>query len=267
MHLDFYRKNKAYAERLRDGDPRHFQSLPQLSPARPFYEKYERALRVDKSPNSTILDVGCGVGQVVRSLVEAGFSAHGVEVSEENLALAREHAGEFQLYDGHTLPYPQNSIDAVGAFNVLEHVENPVGLLDEMTRVLCPGGRIVISSPNFLRVMGWRDYHPRMRGLAQKWRNAQTVIRHLKSYRSSSSEIIFEKMPPIQRENFQPDDDAIIATNAIDFRQYLRSRGYADIRVSCVDRPVPKGLELILDFTWLRFVILNSFVTAEKPRG
>jgi SAM-dependent methyltransferase len=266
MHLDFYRKNKAYAERLREGDPRHFQSLPQFFPGRSFYEKYERALRHRSSTGAIILDVGCGVGQVVRALAEAGFAAHGVEVSEENLALAREHAGEFHIYDGRTLPFPDCAVDAVGAFNVLEHVEDPVGLLDEMTRVLRPSGRIVISSPNFLRVLGWRDYHPRMRGLAQKWRNARTLLRHLKSYRSKTREIIFEKMPPILRENFQPDDDAIIATSAVDFRQYFRSRGYANIRVSCVDRPVPKWLETVLDLTPLRFVILNSFVTAEKTK-
>jgi SAM-dependent methyltransferase len=261
MHLDFYRKNKRYAEALRDADPRHFQSLPQLSPARPFREKYERALQ---SAGPKILDVGCGVGQVVRSLAEAGFAAHGVEVSEENLALAREHPGEFQLYDGRTLPFPAATMDAVGAFNVLEHVEDPAGLLDEMTRVLRPGGRIVISSPNFLRVLGWRDYHPRMQGLRQKWRNAGALLRHLKIYRTNPDEIIFEKMAPIQREDFQPDDDAIIATNAVDFRQYLKSRRYANIRVSCVDRPVPRWLETMLDLTPLRFVILNSFVMAEK---
>ena len=265
MHLDFYRKNKAYAERLRDGDPRHFQSLPQFSPERPYYAKYERALRSRQSPGATILDVGCGVGQVVRTLAEAGFAAHGVEVSEENLALAREHAGEFQLYDGRTLPFADHTFDAVGAFNVLEHVEDPVGLLDEMTRVLRPGGHIVISSPNFLRVLGWRDYHPHMSGLAQKWRNARTLLRHQQSYRSKPDAILFEKMAPIQREDFQPDDDAIVATSALDFQQYLRSRRCTKIRVSCVDRPVPQWLETLLDLTPLRFVILNSFVTAEKP--
>jgi 2-polyprenyl-3-methyl-5-hydroxy-6-metoxy-1,4-benzoquinol methylase len=266
MHLDFYRKNKAYAERLHEDDPRHFQSLPQFGATRSFREKYERALRGENASALEILDVGCGVGQVVRSLSEAGFAAHGVEVSEENIAVARQHPGDFQIYDGRTLPFPAHTMDAVGSFNVLEHVEDPIGLLDEMTRVLRPAGRIVISTPNFLRVVGWRDYHPQMSGLAQKWRNAQTLLRHLQSYRSKPDDVIFERMPPIHREIFQPDDDAIIATNAIDFRQYLRSHGYANIRVSCVDRPIPKWLEALLDLTPLRFVILNSFLTAEKSR-
>jgi 2-polyprenyl-3-methyl-5-hydroxy-6-metoxy-1,4-benzoquinol methylase len=262
MHLEFYKKNKRYAETLRDSDPRQFQALPQIYSTRSFYEKYEQALCGIRSADTIILDVGCGVGQVVRSLVEAGYKAHGVEVSETNLALAREHPGEFHLYDGSTLPFADH---AVGAFNVLEHVENPVALLDEMTRVLRPGGRIIISSPNFFRVLGWLDYHPHMRGFFQKLDNAKILLHHLKAYALDPKAVIFEKMTPIQRDPFQPDDDAIIATNAVDFCHYLETRNYEKIRVSCVDRPVPKWIEIILDLTPLRFVILNSFVLAKKP--
>ncbi|HEY0256851.1 MAG TPA: class I SAM-dependent methyltransferase [Candidatus Methylacidiphilales bacterium] len=265
MHIDFYKKNQRYTELLRDSDPRQFQSLPPLCQAQSFHEKYEQALRAAKAPGSVILDVGCGVGQVVRSLAEAGFQAHGVEVSEANIAQARQHPGQFHAYDGCVLPFPDHAVDAVGAFNVLEHVENPVALLDEMTRVLRPGGRMVISSPNFFRVFGWRDYHPHMTGFFQKWRNAKTLYRHSRIYATDPDALIFEKMTPIEREIFQCDDDAIVATNAVDFRQYLRTRNYKKIHISCVDRPVPRWLEATLDFTPLRFLILNSFITAEKP--
>jgi hypothetical protein len=71
-------------------------------------------------------------------------------------------------------------------------------------------------------------------------------------------------MEPIHREPFQPDDDAIAATCALDFVQYLRSRNYENIRVSCVDRPVPALLEFALDLTPLRYLMFNSFVTANK---
>lgn len=267
MHIDFYKKNQRYTKLLRDSDPRQFQSFPSLCASQAFHEKYEQALRRARTPGSVILDVGCGVGQVVRSLAEAGFQAHGVDVSETNLIHAREYPGQFHLYDGHTLPFPDHAVDAVGAFNVLEHIEDPVALLDEMDRVLRPGGCMVISSPNFFRVLGWRDYHPHMRGLLQKWRNAKDIYRHFKSYAADPKTLIFERMTPIQCEPFQCDDDAIVATNAADFRQYFRIRNYENISVSCVDRPMPKWIEAILDFTPLRFLILNSFVVAEKPKG
>jgi len=267
MDSEFYKKNQRYTEILRDADPRGFQSLPRLCGGQFFHQKYVQALMAERVPGAAILDVGCGVGQVVRALAEAGFEAHGVDVSESSLVLAREGSGQFQTYDGRRLPFTDGAVDAVGTFNVLEHVGDSEVLLDEMTRVLRPGGRMVISSPNFLRIVGWRDYHPQMRGLRQKWRNAGILLRHLRAYETDPKALFFERMTPTVNKPFQPDEDAVIATNGIDFQQYLRTRNYENIQVSCVDRPIPRWLEVFLDATPLRFVILNSFVTAEKPRS
>ena len=218
-----------------------------------------------QTPPARILDVGCGVGQVVRTLDESGFHARGVEINEENLALADPLAApRLQLYDGRNLPFADEEFAAVGAFNVLEHVDNPVAFLDEMARALQPGGRMVVSSPNFLRVLGWRDYHPRMQGFRQKWRNARTLLRHWRAYAVGKT-LTFETMIPITRESALPDDDAITATNALDMHHYFRARNFTGIRVSCVDRPIPRWLESLLDATPLRYVMLNSFVTATKP--
>ena len=43
-------------------------------------------------PDGKVLDVGCGVGQVVQRLIDAGHEAHGVEVSEPNIAKAKKSA-------------------------------------------------------------------------------------------------------------------------------------------------------------------------------
>ncbi len=264
MNTDFYKNNPAYSERLRDSDPRQFQSAPVLCGDKSFYQKYAESLSDDLEPRAKILDVGCGVGQTVHYLAARGFDAHGIEVSSSSIDLAREHPGVYLLYDGKTIPFPDATFASIGAFNVLEHVGNPIGFLDEMTRVLRPGGRIVISSPNFLRVLGWRDYHPHMRGFAQKLRNLRTLLQHLQLYASYPENIIFEPLQPIVQSSPQPDDDAITATNALDLRHYFRTRHFTDIRVSCVDRPLPRVLETLLDATPVRYLILNAFVTARK---
>ena len=264
MHLDFYRRNTRYAERLQNSDPREFQSLPRLGANRPFHEKYRRALGQDLAAHASILDVGCGVGQVVHALTALGFDAHGAEISAPNLDQARTGPGTFHLYDGEHLPFGNLTFDSVGAFNVLEHVENPVPFLDEMARVLRPGGRLVVSSPNFRRMLGWRDYHPEMQGLAQKWRNAQKLFHRRTAY-ARGEPVRFDTMKSISREPMQPDDDAVTATSALDLAHYFRTRKFTDIRVSCVDRPIPRGLEVLLDATPLRYVMLNSFVVATKP--
>ncbi len=264
MNIDFYKNNRRYSENLRDSDPRRYQSAPLLCASQSFYQKYADALCRDAAPGEAILDVGCGVGQVVRALAARGFKASGIDVSQTSIDIAREDSDSCHVYDGKTIPFADHSFHAVGAFNVLEHVEDPVAFLDEMNRVLRPGGTMVVSSPNFLRVIGWRDYHPHMQGLAQKFQNLKTLWRHMRQYSWDLTLVRFEKMTPLVRDNPRPDDDAIVATNAVDIRQYFRTRKFAPIHVSCVDRPVPRLLEAVLDATPLRFLMLNSFVVARK---
>ena len=55
--------------------------------------------------------------------------------------------GKRLLEDGH--------FTAVGAFNVLEHVDDPSGFLDELVRVTRPGGVVVVSSPNFFDALAF----------------------------------------------------------------------------------------------------------------
>jgi len=253
---EFYEGNARYAAGLRE-DPRRFQSLPAFCRDQSFYGKYVRGLEDGAPDGAAILDVGCGVGQVVQELTGWGFAARGIDV-------APGEAAGCERYDGRVIPFPDASFAAVGAFNVLEHVEEPVVFLDEMKRVLKPGGRMVISSPNFLRVLGWRDYHPRMAGVGQKLRNLRTLLEHVQLYRQERSMIHFEPMTPIFRDEPRPDDDATVATNALDLRHYFAVRGFTEIRVSCVDRPVPRALEFLLDLTPLRYLMLNAFVTARK---
>ena len=256
MKPDFYEGNRRYAEGLRL-DPRRFQSLPALCRGESFYGKYVRVLAGDLTPGAPVLDVGCGAGQVVEALRARGFAAAGLDVAPPKLAGCRG-------YDGQTIPFPEASFAAVGAFNVLEHVEEPVPFLDEMARVLRPGGRLVVSSPNFLRVLGWRDYHPRMAGLRQKVRNLRTLLEHARLYRQTRDLVRFEPMEPVAREEPRPDDDATVATSAFDLRRYFTVRGFTEVRISCVDRPLPRVLEEVLDATPLRYVMLNAFVTGRK---
>ena len=158
---NYYRNNKDYANFLEDWNDE-------------FYAKYSEAL-CPTQPGSKILDVGCGVGQVVRRLMESGHEAHGVEVSEPNIAKAKKVSELCQLYDGVRLPFNDDTFDSAGSLNVLEHVEQPEAFITELVRIVKPGGRIILSSPNFFRAIGFRDYHPRMRGISNKYKNWQRL--------------------------------------------------------------------------------------------
>ncbi len=199
-HLETYRHNEAYAEFLENWDDG-------------FYAKYADALRPE-TPGARTLDVGCGVGQTVARLSKSGCEAHGVDVSEPNVARAMKSEGLYQLYDGKRLPFPCNHFASVGALNVLEHVEEPEAFILELVRVAEVGGKVVVSSPNFLRVLGF-GYHPRMRGLANKWRNWKLLQQKLRQISASPETVRFERMAPIVKTPFEPDDDAIVVTNPL----------------------------------------------------
>jgi len=249
-HQDSYRHNESYAQFLAGWDPA-------------FYAKYADTLRSAGS-GTRVLDVGCGVGQVVARLTEAGCAAYGVDVSEPNIERARQISARCQLYDGMTLPFPDRHFASVGALNVLEHVEQPEAFIKELVRVVQPAGRLVISSPNFFRVLGWRDYHPRMRGLANKWRNWRRLRAKQHQMRSSPATVRFDRMTPIVKDPFTPDDDAIVATNALEIAFFLRQAGCWIETVSCTDRYVAQPIDWLLNLTPLRYFMFNAFVVAQR---
>ncbi len=251
-HDSYYRQNEAYAEHLANWNPA-------------LYSKYADALK-SRKPGARALDVGCGVGQVVAKLQEAGFGAHGVDVSEPNIQRARKFSEHCQLYDGKKLPFPDRNFASVGALNVLEHVEEPEAFIGELVRVVEIGGRIVLSSPNFFRVLGFRDYHPRMRGVGNKWRNWCRLREKRRQMRTAPESVRFDRMQPIVKEPFTPDDDAIVATNALEMQFFLERVGCKVESVSCCDRHVAKPVDLVLNLGPWRYGMFNSFLIARRVR-
>lgn len=237
-HQETYRHNEAYAEFLTGWDEG-------------FYAKYADALQPPLA-GARILDAGCGVGQVLARLKNAGFEAYGVDVSVPNIERAKKITAHCQVYDGQHLPFPDGFFAAGGAFNVLEHVEQPEQFIAELTRVVQAGGRLVISSPNFFRVLGFRDYHPRMRGLRNKWRNGLRLLQKRRQLKNAPDQVRFDRMSPIARNPFQPDDDAIIATNGLEIEHFLEKAGCQVESVACTDRYVPQWLDFLLNLTPLR---------------
>jgi SAM-dependent methyltransferase len=249
-HQESYRHNEAYAQFLAGWDAG-------------FYAKYANTLQPTR-PGERVLDVGCGVGQVVGRLRQAGFDAYGVDVSEPNIVLARQVCPDCQVYDGRSLPFPDGHFASAGALNVLEHVEEPEAFIRELVRVVEPGGRVVLSSPNFFRVLGFRDYHPQMRGLLQKWRNGQRLMQKQRQMRQEPDAVRFDRMKPIVKEPFSPDDDAIVATNPLEMKFFLGRAGCRVEQVLCTDRYVAKPIDFLLNLTPARYLMFNAFLVATK---
>ena len=108
-----------------------------------------------------ILDWGCGLGQVSDLLVQAGLNVTSFDYRPDapDAVVALERYPNVRAYlssDPRTLPYDDGAFDAVLSCGVLEHVRDPDASLDELARVLQPGGRLyVYKLPNSGSYLEW----------------------------------------------------------------------------------------------------------------
>jgi len=105
-------------------------------------------------PAGAVLDLGCGAGDLARSMAARGYQTTACDISGQMLGHARvaDQAGMvtwLQLDPGwQVLPFPSGSFDAVVASSVLEYVAEPVRVLSECHRVLRPGGIVLCTVPD-----------------------------------------------------------------------------------------------------------------------
>lgn len=107
-------------------------------------------------PSMRLLDAGCGGGSITIGLAEAVAPGEvvGVDIDEESVTTARGAARavsnvRFEQADVAALPYDDASFDAAFAHALLQHVESPAVALQELRRVLRPGGVIGVADADF----------------------------------------------------------------------------------------------------------------------
>ncbi|CAL9360000.1 methyltransferase domain-containing protein [Streptomyces sp. enrichment culture] len=107
------------------------------------------------TPGSTVVDVGCGAGRAVAELAERGVHAVGVDPDPWMLAAARERwpAAEFREAGAEDLPFADGSVRGYRADKVFHVLREPQRAVAEARRVLCPGGRIVLTGQDWDAIM------------------------------------------------------------------------------------------------------------------
>ena len=110
-------------------------------------------------PAGTVLDVGCGTGEVLAVARDRGWRVTGVEPVVESATFARERRGlDVRSTTLQASGLPERSFDVVTAFHVVEHMTDGAAFIRTLARWVRPGGYVAVEVPN------WRSFHRRNAG-------------------------------------------------------------------------------------------------------
>lgn len=124
--------------------------------------------RFEDFADRSVLEIGCGIGADGASFASAGARYVGVDLSAESAALAKKRlallnlSGEVVVTNAQQLPFAGESFDHIYSFGVMHHSPSIEAIVDEMHRVLRPGGTFCVmlynkSSINYsIEIMGIR---------------------------------------------------------------------------------------------------------------
>jgi SAM-dependent methyltransferase len=155
-------------------DPELFDTLAALEPHSFWFRARNRLIAwavTEYFPRaSTFLEVGCGTGFVLAGLQDAAprLSLSGSELFPQAFEYARRRAPNATLYqlDARQIPFV-DEWDVIGAFDVLEHIEDDAAALQSIRRALHDGGGLLVTVPQ----------HP------QLWSTADEYAHHVRRYR------------------------------------------------------------------------------------
>lgn len=101
------------------------------------------------------LDIGCGKGTLCRLVKGSYTDIYGVDISQNALNIAKTYnikTKKINLNE-EKLPFEDGYFDSIACLDIIEHIFDPIGLVNEIERVLRSGGTLVISAPN---IRYWR---------------------------------------------------------------------------------------------------------------
>lgn len=164
--------------------PEYFDELCKLE-ARNFWFRARNALIIDAVrkhwPNAgRFLEVGCGTGYVLSGLGEAfpAMQLHGSELFAEGLPHAARRVPRARLMqmDARNIPY-RDEFDLVGAFDVIEHIEDHRAVLRSLHESLAPRGGMILTVPQ----------HPEL------WSRTDDYACHVRRYRPGEMEALLQE--------------------------------------------------------------------------
>jgi SAM-dependent methyltransferase len=150
-----------------------------------------------------VLDDGCGLGMYLEHMAPYAGAVVGLDFEHERALQARQVADQVISSASELLPFPANTFDLVLSHEVLEHVQDDHLAVEEIVRILKPGGRVVLFCPNKgypfeTHGVYWRGvYHfgniPLVNYLPRRWRDR--LAPHVNIYTKKNLEKLFQGLP------------------------------------------------------------------------
>jgi 2-polyprenyl-3-methyl-5-hydroxy-6-metoxy-1,4-benzoquinol methylase len=217
-----------------------------------FRRKLVRAINEIKRfvPDGRLLDVGCSNGEFCVLARRSGFSPVGVELNRDTAAIAKMNGIEVRIGTLEKAKFAKAGFDAAYLGDVIEHVPDPGGFMEELARIVRKDGVIFIKTPNheafFPRATYWLSRH-----LGIPWSHP-TPPHHLNQFSPKSLEILLKKYGFSAKESHYTKCRLLYELGATgvpsDFRKAARER-----KISKTIRYGLTGAVVLLTYTpvWL----------------
>ncbi len=121
--------------------------LPWIYPGRPAELDFS-VMWLEAGSRGRLLDVGAGSGWLVEHMNDLGWQAEGLDFDPQSVAAARARGLVFHQGGLPQQNFAEASFDAVTMSHCIEHVHDPLAWLAEARRILKPGGRLALATPN-----------------------------------------------------------------------------------------------------------------------
>jgi 2-polyprenyl-3-methyl-5-hydroxy-6-metoxy-1,4-benzoquinol methylase len=142
----------------------HEESSDNVIHQRLYFAYVEAAKILKTQPGAKVLEIGCGAGRGMQLIAESCSDYTGIDKNERLLELHKQTYPNFNFIVRNIPPMSfleSDTFDFVISFQVIEHIENDKLFLEEISRVLKPGGKAIITTPNKSMSLTRNPWHVR----------------------------------------------------------------------------------------------------------
>ncbi len=174
--------------------PRYIDTIydPKLRPLTSYPDQLARYLyeRFDFKQGHRLLDLGCGRGDFGKAFQKLGLEVEGADMEATTSNIIGGMPVKFFNIETDAYPYPDNYFDVIFSKSVTEHVHDPKKFFEEQKRILKPGGRIIVMTPDWVSQIKifWNDYTHKRPYTVLGLKNVLNIF----GYKNVSSEIFYQ---------------------------------------------------------------------------